>query len=116
MRIDVMIINRGGYSAAGKIELRLNNETLDIPAAETDRINGFGQWHVEKEVYVGFKNGTERKQKFNVTLYHNGEFIESKEMVELPGFGIFELILAVVIIAIIIKIRKYRGKRSRKNK
>jgi hypothetical protein len=73
--VDVIIINKAGSVAIGKIQLWLNNSTISYLLDQTNRVDGFGKWVVSKD--IGGKIKVDTYFGLNLSLSLNGMTIKN---------------------------------------
>jgi hypothetical protein len=113
---DVIVINKGGIPAAGIIQLRIKNDTVELPAADTNRIEGFGKWEVKDTIYFNQSRTVYKKEKWYVILYYNGEKIEEVRLAGAPYCTIVPLLVIPAIAMVWFDARKHPAEKPRTKK
>lgn len=105
LRVDIIIVNNGGITATGVIEVKIHNNSFNKTIDITKRLDGFGLWHIKGDIpFDSPRNLSEKEDPrldYNATLIHNGKILEEKEIVPIPNpCSMWVIILTFLIVTI----------------
>jgi len=110
LEVGIVVVNRNGGTAEGEIALRISNDTINMPVANTSIIEGFGQWRVEKVIRMNASSNVSlEKLNLSISLFFKGKMVQ-KRMLKRGGIpcDVTLLFIAIVVTAIWLTGRRVR--------
>ncbi len=120
VHVRAMVVNRGGGTAFGLIELTISYnhtdrhvrnatpEITDYPLAECERIDGFGSWNVDSNVTI--RDWEQGNRTPMITLSINGRELETQKL-RIPAANPLLALAAVLFIKALSDRWRGRGRR-----
>jgi uncharacterized protein (DUF1684 family) len=105
----IQVVNRGGQSTSGPIEVWLENDIYRVRVGTLDRLDGYGVW----EFSGRHKNDSNTSRtKFTAVLYYNDAEQDRMALTQPPSCLIMPMLLPVALAGGVLPalIRRRRGR------